>query len=421
MQRRPAGLGGIGGASPLRGEMAGAGPWQRSSGRKLCGLVLRNLQRSTSLTLRGVVLAALTLASLAVLVLYVIAPPPGKRATGFLHQDVPGAQRLGASVPEESMDSNEVVPADVGAGGLEVQTSGLIRGASPGAVQRRYAEQRASGRFACFDGSRTFPSFEGVVNDDFCDCADGSDEPGTSACSGIAAQADGAASQPALQGFSCGWPLDGAEDDLPMSRAAVVIRFGAVNDGICDCCGGEDEWDGATVCPNRCDEVEAEEQAEASRSLAGSRAREAYVQRAATLKSEKKYEAIDGGPDGVFIAAAAEGCLKLDDGDYTFEVCLFDRVSQKSSKGGRSFVLGRDGKWAESLWEDGSHRKDYTKLIMDNGEYCAASGAPRKAEVMFECAATPALLTVQEAQVCVYTFRMLTPAACHPLHHQGDE
>lgn len=119
----------------------------------------------------------------------------------------------------------------------------------------------------------------------------------------------------------------------------------------------------------------------------------------------------------MFIAAAASGCLKLDDGDYRFEVCIFDHVSQQPVKGGHKFTLGKKGRWAESLWEDGSLRKDYTKLIMDDGEHCVASNAARRAEILFECAASPALLTMQESQVCVYTIRMQTPAACQPLHH----
>jgi len=73
-----------------------------------------------------------------------------------------------------------------------------------------------------------------AINDEFCDCSDGSDEPGTSACAG---------QKQTL--FYC--KNEGSD--------AVLIYTSRVNDGICDCCDGSDEWRAAQgVCPNTCED-----------------------------------------------------------------------------------------------------------------------------------------------------------------------
>ncbi|XP_036324247.1 uncharacterized protein LOC118737672 [Rhagoletis pomonella] len=88
------------------------------------------------------------------------------------------------------------------------------------------------GKFRCLDGRAEVPFDH--VNDDYCDCIyDGSDEPSTNACQNGR--------------FYCKYQkrhITGRGVDLfvPSSR---------VNDGICDCCDGSDEW--LTIsCINRC-------------------------------------------------------------------------------------------------------------------------------------------------------------------------
>ena len=67
------------------------------------------------------------------------------------------------------------------------------------------------------------------VNDNFCDCPDGSDEPGTSACAPMGR-------------FYC----------LNEGHKGASIPSSKVNDGVCElaCCDGSDEAPG--VCPNQC-------------------------------------------------------------------------------------------------------------------------------------------------------------------------
>lgn len=156
----------------------------------------------------------------------------------------------------------------------------------PASLASAYAGD--SGQFSCLDGSRRIPL--AAVNDDYCDCTDGSDEPGTSACAGGR--------------FFC--PQKGSR--------SKYIASSLVGDGHCDCCDGADEAAAAAansrplgaVCKDTCFEdgraarearaaaiARAEEGAavRAERVRAAAAARSTLTSRVSTLRTEQKEKA----------------------------------------------------------------------------------------------------------------------------------
>lgn len=135
--------------------------------------------------------------------------------------------------------------------------------------------------FTCLDGSKTIPA--SAVNDDYCDCPDGSDEPGTPACAGTLDKQGASVERPT---FYC----------LNEGHIPGRVFSSRVNDGICDpeCCDGSDEYDSPTHCPNTCEQIgkEYREQKEAAAKLrrTGAKIRKSYIAHAANEKARLQHE-----------------------------------------------------------------------------------------------------------------------------------
>ncbi|KAI8636317.1 glucosidase II beta subunit-like-domain-containing protein, partial [Parasitella parasitica] len=121
------------------------------------------------------------------------------------------------------------LPCILAAISLVRASSSSIRGVSP--EKFNLYQPSKEGTWTCLDGSKVIPY--SAINDDYCDCVDGSDEPGTSAC-------------PSSY-FYC----------ANVGHIPAYIKSYAVNDGVCDeaCCDGSDENGDLISCPNKCKQV----------------------------------------------------------------------------------------------------------------------------------------------------------------------
>jgi len=138
-------------------------------------------------------------------------------------------------------------------------------GVSPDLLPR-YSPSSSPPSWKCLDESLVIPWT--AVNDDYCDCPNGSDEPGTGACPDTT--------------FYC----------VNEGHIGAQIFSTRVNDGICEpeCCDGSDEAPG--VCPNRCKEIGEEYRkrvaAEKKLRKTGSKIRSTYI--AFAHKEKKRLE-----------------------------------------------------------------------------------------------------------------------------------
>lgn len=137
----------------------------------------------------------------------------------------------------------------------------------PGVPRKDWSSYLEGGEtFTCRDGSASMPLAR--LNDDYCDCADGSDEPGTSACP------------------------NGQYWCINKGFQGKYVRSGLVNDHVCDCCDGSDEYSSGAGCGNTCEEagrIAREKAAEKARVVAAGAAQARQWSEKA-LMSKKTWE-----------------------------------------------------------------------------------------------------------------------------------
>ncbi|CAH8630970.1 unnamed protein product [Schistosoma rodhaini] len=385
--------------------------------------------------------------------------------------------------------------------------------------------------FTCLDGSSAISWWQ--VNDDYCDCRDGSDEPGTSAC------------------------LNGRFFCRDMQYRPVYLPSAYVNDSICDCCDGGDEYGSSTNCPSTCGSLAASlreaQSIKRNQIEKGHKIFQEYVQNLKERKAkglfneEKQYDEtmklaeydvnsvsrsiqtneenvdshlsvgeekqtlneppssssmdsnqqsfthdndntlneheesslsdmasheektneydrnnvdnednhmkydesnggvtdkqlddelhheipetpsldekpvikdiptpipIDYGPEEGFrmLTELPDGCLELNDREYTYSLCPFKSVHQKSigsSNSDPGTCIGRWGRWLES----DEYEKSYKVMYYENGQQCW-NGPTRTTKVFVHCGDSNHLTSVSEPSRCEYVMQLITPAAC---------
>ncbi|KAJ4492732.1 endoplasmic reticulum protein [Lentinula edodes] len=107
-------------------------------------------------------------------------------------------------------------------------------------------------------------------------------------------------------------------------------------------------------------------------------------------------------------------CLRTENGDYTYEVCLFGEAKQIPNKGGSTFSLGKFASWNPSPDIKPGDEAYYQKQIYNRGTRCW-NGPERNVVLLLSCGTENTLNSVVELEKCEYQFTGTTPALCRPL------
>lgn len=144
------------------------------------------------------------------------------------------------------------------------------------------------------------------------------------------------------------------------------------------------------------------------------------------IKTHREDLNVDFGPDDIFRALKGT-CVSTDSGEYTYEVCFWDKTTQKPKKGGGhtnmgNFVRLETIEVDDVLPADGKGLGSGVRLVMkyEDGQHCW-NGPSRSSSVILACAEETELWKIMEEEKCVYRLEVGTPAACEVVSPSGQQ
>ncbi|KAE8230582.1 hypothetical protein CF326_g4414 [Tilletia indica] len=118
------------------------------------------------------------------------------------------------------------------------------------------------------------------------------------------------------------------------------------------------------------------------------------------------------GREGEF--KALEGtCIQKEVAEYTYEYCFGRGTLQKTTKGGQSTPMGNFERFDPANKSNEKEDEYYLTQLYANGQHCW-NGPARSVNVQLSCGLENELVEVFEAEKCIYSMKVRTPAVCFP-------
>ncbi|KAK4177226.1 putative glucosidase 2 subunit beta precursor [Triangularia setosa] len=150
----------------------------------------------------------------------------------------------------------------------------------------------------------------------------------------------------------------------------------------------------------------------------------AHAVKLGQLEEEQRELEKDYGPDDIFRALKGK-CISGEAGEYDYELCWFDKTTQKSKKGHGNTNMGNFARIDKEFVDeeerlDGKGLGKGQRLVLryENGQGCW-NGPNRRTDVYLGCAETDEVWRTVEAEKCVYRMEVGSPAACEDVQEPG--